>query len=70
MTAFAVGKSTDAGNPSMLPENQLYLIFLIATRFIVFAEFVFVMSYCIRRCLKRYITQMHRVGRDLHDLLG
>jgi hypothetical protein len=49
--------------------DQLYLIFLLGARLIVFAEFVFVMRQWISRPLKRYVTEMYGVGRDLYDFL-
>ena len=49
--------------------DQLYLIFLFGVRLIVFAEFVFVMRQWNSRPLKRYVTEMYGVGRDLYDLL-
>jgi hypothetical protein len=49
--------------------NQLYLIFLVSARFIVIAEFVFVMRQCISCRLKRYVSEMDSVGCDLHDFL-
>ena len=60
--ALRAAISNKAFRPKAELFDQLYLIFLLAARLIVLAEFVFVMRQCIRCRLKRYVTKMYNVG--------